>query len=72
MQVKVLKGTNQIGGAYTEIKSALGRILVDFGEDLNDDEEKLLPNIDGLTYGEPKYDAVFITHYHRRPLWAIK
>ena len=38
----------------------------------NDSEEKQLPNIDGLTYGEPKYDAVFITHYHRRPLWAIE
>ena len=72
MKINVLKGTNQIGGAYTEIKSSLGRILVDFGEDLNDTKEKLLPNIEGLTYGEPRYDAVFITHYHRRSLWTIE
>ena len=72
MKIRILKGTNQIGGVYTEITTEQARILVDFGEDLGNTEEKLLINIDGLTCGEPKYDAVFITHYHRRSLWKIE
>ena len=60
MQVKILKGTNQIGGAYTEISTKTTKILIDFGLDL--DDVVRLPNIDGLTCGEPQYDAVFISH----------
>lgn len=30
MKVKILKGTNQIGGVFTEIKTQEGRILIDF------------------------------------------
>ena len=68
MEVKIIKGTNQIGGCITEITSNKGtKIIIDFGEDLPDNNkgtfgEKL--NIDGLTSGKKKYDAVFITHSH--------
>ncbi|MBQ8379733.1 MAG: MBL fold metallo-hydrolase [Clostridia bacterium] len=68
MKVKILKGTNQIGGCITEIESKSGtKIIIDFGEDLSDEENKTNynnPNIDGLTIGKKQYDAVFITHSH--------
>lgn len=68
MKVKILKGTNQIGGCITEITSDKGtKIIIDFGEDLPEDAGKTKitnPNIDGLTVGAKKYDAVFITHSH--------
>lgn len=68
MEVKILKGTNQIGGCITEITSNRGtKIIIDFGEDLSDDNKDILcgnPNIEGLTVGKKKYDAVFITHSH--------
>ncbi len=64
MEVKILKGTNQIGGCITEITSKKGtKIIIDFGEDL-DDSIKTNIDIDGLTSGNKKYDAVFITHSH--------
>ncbi len=69
MKVKILKGTKQIGGCITEITSEKGtRIIIDFGEDLPDEEEikneKL--SVEGLTKDSDKklYDAVFITHSH--------
>ncbi len=67
MKVKIIKGTNQIGGCITEIESKSARIIIDFGEDLPSDEVKDChenPMIDGLTTGKRKYDAVFITHSH--------
>ena len=62
MEVKIIKGTNQIGGCITEIKSKNTRILIDFGNDLEDNNESF--EMDGLTYNKSKYDAVFITHSH--------
>ncbi|UKI58782.1 MAG: MBL fold metallo-hydrolase [Clostridium sp.] len=63
MKVRIIKGTNQIGGCVTEIISKESKkFLIDFGSDL--DETKELTQIDGLTYGKSKYDAVFITHSH--------
>lgn len=68
MEVKILKGTNQIGGCITEITSNKGtKIIIDFGEDLPDDNTNSHcenPNIEGLTTGNKQYDAVFITHSH--------
>ncbi len=68
MKVRILKGTNQIGGCITEITSNQGtRIIIDFGEDLPDDNATKRiknPKIDGLTTGDKTYDAVFITHSH--------
>lgn len=62
MEVKIIKGTNQIGGCITEIKSKNTKILIDFGNDLEDSKESF--DLDGLTYNKSKYDAVFITHSH--------
>ena len=69
MQVKILKGTNQIGGVFTEISSKEAKIIIDFGDDL--DGIKRLENIKGLTTGEPAYDGVFITHNHQDHMGRI-
>lgn len=62
MEIRIIKGTNQIGGCITEIISKNTRILIDFGNDLEDTKESF--ELDGLTYGKSKYNAVFITHSH--------
>lgn len=65
MEVRVIKGTNQIGGCITEIKTKEARIIIDFGDDLVDEDEGVkIPVVEGLTCGESCYDAVFITHGH--------
>ena len=59
------RGTNQIGGCVTEIKTNNHRIFIDFGEELpgtESDEYGLM--IDGLNYKGAKCDGVFFTHYH--------
>lgn len=61
MEVRILKGTNQIGGCITEISSNFTKIIIDFGKDLESDDDF---ELEGLTYGNSIYDAVFITHSH--------
>lgn len=62
MQVRVIRGTKQIGGCVTEITSSKKtKILIDYGENLDNDD---VLEIDGLTNGNKSYDAVFITHSH--------
>ena len=60
--MKIIKGTNQIGGCITEITSNYTKILIDFGNDLEDVKESF--ELEGLTYGKSEYSAVFITHSH--------
>ena len=36
MEIRIIKGTNQIGGCITEITSKNAKILIDFGNDLED------------------------------------
>lgn len=62
MEVRIIKGTNQIGGCITKITSKNAKILIDFGNDLEDTKESF--ELDGLTYNKSKYNAVFITHSH--------
>ncbi len=66
IKIKIHKGINQIGGCITEISSKSGsKIIIDFGEDLPDEEKpKIKFELNGLTKGKKKYDAVFITHSH--------
>lgn len=54
-------GGDKIGGCITEISSSNAKIIFDYGTNLDD-----IPQIDieGLTIGEPQYNAVFISHYH--------
>lgn len=62
MEVRIIKGTKQIGGCITEISTNKTKIIIDFGEDLESD--KKIFHLEGLTDDKPKYDAVFITHSH--------
>ena len=67
MNLKFYKDTNRIGGGITEIISHGSRIILDFGSDLPNGEvatPEPMPLIDGVTYGKPDCDGIFITHYH--------
>ena len=67
MNLKFYKDTNRIGGGITEIISHGSRIILDFGSDLpngDDATPEPIPRIDGVTYGKPDCDGIFITHYH--------
>ncbi len=68
MEVIIHRGTHQIGGCVTEIKSKKGtKIAIDIGENLPSMEKKenIELNVAGLTNNEAKaFDAVIITHYH--------
>lgn len=62
MKVRIIKGTSQIGGCITEITCNNTKIIIDYGEDL---EDNTIPfELDGLTKGKSIYDVVFITHSH--------
>ena len=66
MEIIIHRGTHQIGGCVTEIKSSKGtRIFIDIGENLPSLEEpKPEIQVPGL-FSEPREcDAIFITHYH--------
>lgn len=66
MEIKVHRGTHQIGGCITEIKTEKARIIIDMGAELPTVENKEIRDIeiDGVTVGAPDCDGVFITHYH--------
>ena len=69
MQIKVYNG-NQIGGCITIVESNKGtRICLDIGENLPSIDKKEVPEIDiiGLTKEPRNIEAVFVSHYHRRP-----
>lgn len=62
MEVRVIKGTQQIGGCITEITVNNSRIIIDFGNDLEESNEFF--ELEGLTKGKSRYEGVFITHSH--------
>ena len=67
MTITIHRGTHQIGGCVTEIRTGQSRIFIDFGAELPEPdgtqaEEKL--SIPGLTEGPANCDGVFFTHYH--------
>ena len=65
MKIKIIRGTNKIGGCITEISTKKSKIIIDFGEELSDDlRKKDEIDVEGLTCGIPSYDGVFITHSH--------
>lgn len=64
MTVTIHRGTHQIGGCVTEIRSENARIIIDMGAELPGEEGAGDFTIDGVTSGYSNCDAVFITHYH--------
>ncbi len=64
MEVKIIQGTKQIGGCIAEISTSKGKILIDYGDNLDNTDQILIP---GLTIKDDlpsAYKAVFITHSH--------
>lgn len=68
MYLKIHRGTKQIGGNIVEISTQKTRLIFDCGTNLPPiDRRTQVPDniqIEGLTFGEPAYNAVFISHYH--------
>ena len=67
MEIKIYGG-NKIGGCITEISSNDTKIIFDYGNNLDDTKQI---DINGLTMGKPKYQAVFISHYHIDHIGAV-
>ena len=67
MQVIIHRGTHQIGGCATEVRTKTTKILIDFGAELPDENGSIKNDtlqISGLNVGFPSFDGVFLTHYH--------
>lgn len=62
MKIRILRGTNQIGGSSVIIATKNAKVVIDFGSELNDNPQKL--EVDGLTSGKSDIDAVFFSHNH--------
>lgn len=74
MEIIVHRGTHQIGGCATEVRTKNTRILIDFGEALPDAAGHQPPDdlkIDGLNCGTPDFDGILLTHYHGDHLGLI-
>ena len=63
MKVRILKGTEQIGGCIAEISTDKTKIIIDYGENLDGKKQIDIPALTDDNC-EDKYDAVFITHSH--------
>ena len=66
MHIIIHRGTHQIGGVATEIKTAKTRIMIDMGDELSLDSDfqpKPL-SILGVTDEQSSCDAVLFTHNH--------
>lgn len=63
MELIIHRGTNQIGGCATEIRTDTTRIFIDLGAELGDEVSMPL-SIEGLSIGKKDCDAIFFTHYH--------
>lgn len=67
MYIKIHRGTAQIGGNLIEIGTAETRLLFDAGANLpplDDSTYRDTVKIEGLTFGTPAFDAVFVSHHH--------
>lgn len=66
MKIIIHRGTHQIGGIATEIRTENTHILIDMGDELSLDPDFVSSplNIPGVTDANGKCDAVFFTHYH--------
>lgn len=67
MTITIHRGTHQIGGCTTEIRTKQARIFIDFGTPLPElDGTQPVDDlsIPGLTEGAVDCDGVFFTHYH--------
>lgn len=66
MKITVHRGTHQVGGIATEIRTDTARVIIDMGDELSLDSDfvSALLNIDGVTNTNGQCHAVLFTHYH--------
>ena len=64
MNIKIHRGTHQIGGCVTEYEHDGYRLFVDYGEELPGGPKSGDLKIEGLTHGDLSKSAMLITHYH--------
>lgn len=64
MNIKVYRGTHQIGGCVTEYEYQGRHLFVDYGEELPGGPKTGDLQVEGLTYGDISKSALLITHYH--------
>jgi len=74
MQIIIHRGTHQIGGVATEIRTATTRILIDMGDELSL-EDSFTPaplSIPGITDTNGNCDAILFTHNHGDHVGQLK
>lgn len=66
MKVRIISGTNKIGGCITEITSEKGtKIIIDYGDNLDDEKQIIIPGLTKKDDLKPEYQGVIITHSHK-------
>lgn len=71
MNIKIHRGTHQIGGCVTEYEHNGWRLFVDYGEELPGGPKSGDLQIEGLTHGDISKSALLITHYHGDHIGSI-
>ena len=65
MRVRIHRGSEQVGGTCVELESQGKRILLDLGMPLDaEDGEVPMPEVPGITGGDPSLLGVVISHLH--------
>ena len=67
MRIIIHRGTHQIGGCVTEIRTDNTRIFIDMGSELPDEDGNIPEEtltVEGVTQGDINCDGVFFSHYH--------
>lgn len=67
MKIKIYRGTHQIGGCATEIRTEKHRVVIDFGANLPDSCQKEALSDEELlkaVFDHKACDGVLFTHYH--------
>lgn len=64
MEIRIIRGQNQIGGSVIAISVTGSSIILDAGSNLVEKGNTELPDVPGLFKGKADYDAIVISHYH--------
>ena len=67
MRVRIHRGAHEIGGSCVEVEAGGERLVLDVGRPLTADRNDVvpLPDITGLSDGDPSLRGVVITHAHQ-------
>ena len=71
LNIKIHRGTHQIGGCVTEYEYDGWHLFVDYGEELPGSPKSGELRVDGLTHGDLSKSALLITHYHGDHIGSI-